>query len=67
MADFVDEKKQEMQERLDELRPLVEEYHRLEAAVAALAGVNSPSSGNGAAATTHRSKRGPRRCPRRGS
>lgn len=60
MADFVDEKKQEMQERLDELRPLVEEYHRLEAAVAALAGVNSPSTGNGTPSPSSRSKRGPR-------
>lgn len=58
MADFVDEKKQEMQERLNELRPLVEEYHRLEAAVSALAGVSQP--GNGAAPATPRAKRGPR-------
>jgi len=39
MADFVDEKRHEMQSRLKELRPLVDEYHRLEAAVAALEGV----------------------------
>jgi len=59
MADFVDEKKQEMQQRLKELRPLVEEYHRLEAAVAALAGVNSqPATTGGASAS--RAKRGPR-------
>jgi CRP-like cAMP-binding protein len=42
MADFLDEKRREMQERLKELRPLVDEFHRLEAAVAALDGV-SPS------------------------
>lgn len=47
MADFLDEKRSELKERLDELRPLVEEYHRLEAAVAALDGVNS---GGGASA-----------------
>jgi CRP-like cAMP-binding protein len=41
MADFLDEKRSELKQRLDELRPLVEEYHRLEAAVAALDGVNS--------------------------
>ena len=41
MADFVDEKRREMQARLAELKPLVDEYHRLEAAVAALAGVGS--------------------------
>ena len=39
MADFVDEKLREMEARLKELRPLVDEYHRLEAAVGALAGV----------------------------
>jgi CRP-like cAMP-binding protein len=41
MADFLDEKRSELMQRLDELRPLVEEYHRLEAAVAALQGVNT--------------------------
>ncbi|HEY6761680.1 MAG TPA: hypothetical protein VI318_19420 [Baekduia sp.] len=41
MADFLDEKRREMQERLKELRPLVDEYHRLEAAVAALEGVGT--------------------------
>lgn len=39
MADFVDEKTQEMKARLRELKPLVEEYSRLEAAVSALEGV----------------------------
>jgi CRP-like cAMP-binding protein len=44
MADFLDEKRREMQERLKELRPLVDEFHRLEAAVAALDGaVNDPA------------------------
>jgi CRP-like cAMP-binding protein len=41
MADFVDQKKGEMESRLNELRPLVEEYDRLEAAVAALGSVGS--------------------------
>jgi CRP-like cAMP-binding protein len=41
MADFLDEKRREMQERLKELRPLVDEFHRLEAAVAALDGVGT--------------------------
>ena len=40
MADFVDEKLREMEARLKDLRPMVDEYHRLEAAVAALAGVS---------------------------
>jgi hypothetical protein len=39
MADFLDEKKREIDARLKELRPLVEEFHRLEAASAALDGV----------------------------
>jgi CRP-like cAMP-binding protein len=44
MADFLDEKRREMQERLKELRPLVDEFHRLEAAVAALDGVDTPGA-----------------------
>jgi hypothetical protein len=39
MADFLDEKRKEIDARLRELRPLVEEFHRLEQASAALAGV----------------------------
>lgn len=45
MADFLDEKRREMQARLKELRPLVDEFHRLEAAVSALDGVgNDPAA-----------------------
>jgi hypothetical protein len=44
MTDFLDEKKREIQARLKELRPLVDEYHRLEAAAAALDGVATSSS-----------------------
>lgn len=43
MADFLDEKRREIDARLKELKPLIEEYERLEAAAAALSGV-SPSS-----------------------
>ena len=39
MADFLDEKKREITARLKELRPLVDEFHRLEAAQQALDGV----------------------------
>src|SRR4051794_15381111 len=53
MADFLDEKRREMQERLKELRPLVDEFHRLEAAVAALDGV-----GGGSASTPSRRRSG---------
>jgi hypothetical protein len=38
MADFLDEKRKEIDARLRELRPLVDEYQRLEKAAAALSG-----------------------------
>ena len=41
MADFLDEKRKEIQARLKELRPLVDEFHRLEAAERALSGVEA--------------------------
>ena len=41
MADFLDEKRREIEARLKELRPLVDEYNRLEKAAAALAGVGN--------------------------
>jgi CRP-like cAMP-binding protein len=53
MADFLDEKRREMQERIKELRPLVDEFHRLEAAIAALDGVGG--QGGGSAAPRRRS------------
>jgi CRP-like cAMP-binding protein len=55
MTDFLDEKKREINARLKELRPLVDEYHRLEAAAAALDGV---AAGGAAAATGARRGRG---------
>ena len=45
MADFLDEKRKEIQARLKELRPLVEEYTRLEAAERALSGVGTNGTG----------------------
>ncbi len=39
MPDFLEEKRKEISQRLKELRPLVDEYHRLEAAEQALSGV----------------------------
>jgi hypothetical protein len=44
MADFLDEKRKEIQARLKELKPLVDEYERLEAAERALSGVGGSSS-----------------------
>jgi hypothetical protein len=49
MADFLDEKRSEIGARLRELKPLVEEYRRLEAAAAALDGVptkTAPAAGS---------------------
>src|SRR4029453_6015773 len=40
MTDFLDEKRREIDARLKELRPLVDEYNRLEKAAAALRGVS---------------------------
>ena len=44
VTDFLDEKRQEITARLKELKPLVDEYSRLEAAVSALAGVAGSTS-----------------------
>ena len=55
MADFLDEKRREIGTRLKELKPLVDEYARLEAAAAALDGM-SPATG--AAPTAAPSRRG---------
>ena len=57
MADFLEEKKREIAARLKELRPLVDEFHRLEAAQRALEGVNGGGGGTRTA---------PRRRARRG-
>jgi hypothetical protein len=54
MADFLDEKRKEIDARLKELRPLVDEYNRLEKAAAALAGVGN----NRERAATRRPSRG---------
>jgi CRP-like cAMP-binding protein len=44
MSDFLEDKRAEIKARLDELKPLVDEYHRLEAAERALAGAAAPSA-----------------------
>jgi hypothetical protein len=53
MADFLDEKRKEIDARLRELRPMVDEYNRLEKAAAALSGVG----GTARTATTPRRRR----------
>jgi hypothetical protein len=66
MADFLDEKRKEIDARLKELRPLVDEYNRLEKAAAALAGVGNDGTRS---ATRRRGRRtgGGRRGRPRGS
>ena len=54
MTDFLDEKRKEIDARLKELRPLVDEYNRLEKAAAALRGVTD----GGASATRAPRRRG---------
>jgi hypothetical protein len=58
VPDFLDEKKREIRERLKELRPLVDEAARLEAALRALDGVRAEPQAAPAAAPA------PRRAPR---
>jgi hypothetical protein len=57
VTDFLDEKRREINDRLAELKPLIEEYQQLEAAAAALAGVGSRTSSASAAPV----RRGPGR------
>jgi hypothetical protein len=59
VTDFLDEKRQEITNRLKELKPLVDEYSRLEAAASALAGVGGSTSSSSSTPTTRR--RGPGR------
>jgi hypothetical protein len=47
MTDFLDDKKKEIDTRLRELKPLVDEYNRLEAAAAALQGVSATPARRG--------------------
>src|SRR5438445_11063222 len=56
MADFLDEKRKQITDRLRELKPAVDEYNRLEAAASALASVR----GSASASPTAR-RRGPGR------
>jgi hypothetical protein len=60
VTDFLDEKRQEITNRLKELKPLVDEYNRLEAAASALAGVGGSSSASSAAPAKRRGPGRPR-------
>src|ERR687893_3001952 len=61
MTDFLDEKYKEIDKRLRELKPLVDEYQRLEQAAAALAGVTKTSSTRAGSSSTRRTQRSTRR------
>ncbi len=70
MADFLDEKRSEIRARLKELKPLVDEYQRLEAAAAALDGVPAHDAGAGTASPVARRARAqsaPKRAKSNGS
>jgi len=58
VADFLEEKRKEISARLKELKPLVEEYQRLEAAERALAGVESKPARAASGTATRRSRGG---------
>ncbi len=47
MTDFLDEKRKEIDARLKELQPMVDEFHRLEKAAAALSGVGTTGGRGG--------------------
>jgi hypothetical protein len=67
VADFLEEKRKEIQARLKELKPQVDEYQRLEAAERALAGVESkPARAASASAPAARRGRGGGSSGRRG-
>jgi sugar-specific transcriptional regulator TrmB len=67
MTDFLDEKRKEIQARLKELKPQVDEYRRLEAAERALAGVESKPAAAAPAPRRSRSSSNGRRGRPKGS
>lgn len=60
MTDFLDEKRREINDRLAEIKPLIDEYQHLEAAAAALAGVGSGGTSRATAAPVRRGPGRPR-------
>ena len=66
MTDFLDEKRKEIDTRLKELKPLVEEYNRLEKAASALAGVGGSTTKRRASSSNGRRRRGGSGTGRRG-
>ena len=60
MTDFLDEQRQQIADRLKELKPLVDEHNRLEAAASALAKLGGPAPAATTSAAAPR-RRGPGR------
>ena len=60
MADFLDEKRKEIQARLKELKPAVEEYNKLLAADQALGGLSNGATAPAATAAAPAGRRGAR-------
>jgi hypothetical protein len=58
VADFLDEKVKEIDARLSELKPLVDEYERLSKAREALSGVGGGTSAGGTTTRRTRARRG---------
>jgi hypothetical protein len=67
VSDFLDDRRKEITDRLKELRPVVDEFNRLEAAAEALAGAVGSAASEAAsvavATVTRRRGRGRRRAP----
>jgi hypothetical protein len=61
VTDFLDEKRREINDRLAELKPLIDEHNRLEAAAKALAGVRGSAPVATSARAAAPAKRGPGR------
>jgi hypothetical protein len=61
VTDFLDEKRKEITDRLNELRPLIDEYQRLEAAAQALDGVGGASPRSSVSAPAPSGSATPRR------
>ena len=64
MADFLDEKRKEIQARLKELKPAVEEYNKLLAADQALGGLSNGSTAAVATVAAAPARRGRRSASR---
>lgn len=67
MSDFLAEKRREIDARLKELKPLVDEYHRLEAASQALSGVGGGGERSASATRAPRAAAPKRAKPSTGS